>query len=317
MARSEVKALWHLRFSVAKEAEEATSLALHSVFGIFPTVYLRSGSKTVTLNVYLDPSRRALGLKKKFPVLVGILATTGLPIKRASMVRLAEQDWAESWKRHFKPINLGGKLRVQPSWIVRPRTFRGKVVVLDPGLSFGTGLHPTTRFCLRQIVKAASKSIPGSMLDVGSGSGILAIAAAKLGFKPVSALDIDPHAVRIARANMRRNRVVSGASVRQCDWLEMPLRTVEKYDLICANLVHDTLVEGATRLAARLARGGTLVLAGILRTQFARIRSVYEALGFHIISQRVEREWHSIALRELARERSARCFYPGQNRKFS
>ena len=139
---------------------------------------------------------------------------------------MRREDWAESWKRHFKPIEIGDALLVKPSWSKRRPRKNQAVVILDPGLSFGTGQHPTTAFCLREIVRlklakergrlarefktrhhADEPSALQSFLDIGTGSGILAIAAAKLGYQPVHAFDFDAEAVRIARANARANRV--------------------------------------------------------------------------------------------------------------
>src|ERR1051326_5781735 len=138
------------------------------------------------------------------------LAECGLAISpgRISVEKLRRGDWGESWERHFRPIEIGSALLLKPSWSrTKPKKTQAEVV-LDPGLSFGTGQHPTTRFCLEQIVAFHSPNKPQSFLDLGTGSGILAIAAAKLGYRPVLALDVDPQAIRTARANARRNGAV-------------------------------------------------------------------------------------------------------------
>ena len=140
--------------------------------------------------------------------------------------------------------------------------------MLDPGLSFGTGRHPTTAFCLRQL---AARHRPGkvqSCLDVGTGSGILAIAAAKLGYGPVDALDYDPESIRVARANARRNGVSARIRFRQQDLTRLPRRSSKKYSLVCANLVSSLLLAERDRILARLDRGGLLVVAGILNEEF-------------------------------------------------
>src|SRR5205814_9828492 len=110
---------------------------------------------------------------------------------RIKLERVRSQDWSESWKRHFKPLEIGRELLIRPSWSKRRAHKDQAVVVLDPGLSFGTGQHPTTAFCLRQL---ATRRIPGqaqSFLDIGTGSGILAISAARLGYGPIRAIDSD------------------------------------------------------------------------------------------------------------------------------
>ena len=124
-----------------------------------------------------------------------------------ALAKVRRENWAESWKRHFKPIEIGGELLIKPSWSKRRAKKNQAVLILDPGLSFGTGQHPTTSFCLEQLVQHRTIKADQSFLDIGTGSGILALAAAKLGYSLVEAFDFDPEAVAIARTNARRNRV--------------------------------------------------------------------------------------------------------------
>jgi ribosomal protein L11 methyltransferase len=163
--------------------------------------------------------------------------------------------------------------------------------VLDPGLSFGTGQHPTTRFCLEQVVAFRDKRMKQSLLDVGTGSGILALAAAKLGYSPVRAFDFDPAAVRIARANAVRNRAADRVRFDRKDVTQA--KSDSRYDLICANLLADLLVAERDRLLAWLKPGGRLVLAGILRSQFRNIQVTYEEAGLNLISHDAQKEWES------------------------
>src|ERR1019366_8464695 len=152
---------------------------------------------------------------------------------RISLLGVSREDWAESWKLHFKPLLIGSALLLKPSWS-RRRPGKGQaVVVLDPGLSFGTGRHPTTAFCLRQLVARRRSGESQSCLDIGTGSGILAIAAAKLGYAPVDAFDFDPEAVRIARANARRNGVAARIRFQRRDLTKLPRRSARQYSLIC------------------------------------------------------------------------------------
>jgi ribosomal protein L11 methyltransferase len=207
--------------------------------------------------------------------------------------RLSPRDWTRSWKRHFHPLSFGPVLLVRASWHKARARPGQRVVVLDPGLSFGTGHHPTTSFCLAQIVRETRKR-PGAFLDVGTGSGLLAIAAAKLGCSPVEAWDHDPDAVRVAERNALRNRVADRIRVRHLDVTQAP-RPVRGsgFDLVCANLLYDLLVEHRHPIAAQAKASGTLVLAGILRAQFAEVVQAYAELGFKLITSRAEREWRS------------------------
>lgn len=190
------------------------------------------------------------------------------------------------------------------------------MIVLDPGLSFGTGHHPTTGFCLQQIVELRTSRTgqrpssdaaarrpylkPPSFLDLGTGSGILAIAAAKLGFSPVKAMDFDPEAVRVARTNADVNRVLTKVKIQCSNVSKLPIRPRQRgqgYDLVCANLVSDLLIAERCRIAGQLKRTGILVLAGILRTEIREVQKAYKLLGLRLISSRSDREWCSGSFR--------------------
>jgi ribosomal protein L11 methyltransferase len=165
--------------------------------------------------------------------------------------------------------------------------------VLDPGLSFGTGQHPTTAFCLREVTRHRKTGVRRSFLDIGTGSGILALAAAKLGYSPVYAFDFDPEAVRVARANARANGVHNELRIAREDVTKLPIHPVRRYDLICANLISTLLIAERRRMVAQLNRGGTLVLAGILRSEFPQIQKVFSELGLKLAARKTENEWCS------------------------
>jgi ribosomal protein L11 methyltransferase len=205
--------------------------------------------------------------------------------------RVRQEDWAESWKLHFKPVLIGSALLLKPSWS-RRRPRKGQVeVVLDPGLSFGTGRHPTTAFCLRQLVARRRPGAAQSCLDIGTGSGILAIAAAKLGYAPVEAFDFDLEAVGIARANARRNGVAAFIRFRQQDLTRLPCRSAQQYSLICANLISSLLIAELERILARLRAEGVLVIAGILEGEFAQVQRAFETAGLRVAASRTQNEW--------------------------
>jgi len=214
-------------------------------------------------------------------------------LPRFTVRKLAPQNWAESWKRHFKPIEIGAKLLIKPSWIRRKARSDQRVIILNPGLSFGTGQHPTTRFCLEQIVAFRDEQRVQSFLDVGTGSGILAIAAVKLGYKPVRGFDFDPVAVRIARANAAGNRVADRVRLFCKDVAAE--NSPKQYDLICANLLADLLLVQRDRLISWLKPGSRLVVAGILKSQFRNIEIAYQTVGLRQIASASEKEWKSAA----------------------
>jgi ribosomal protein L11 methyltransferase len=190
-------------------------------------------------------------------------------------------------------MEFGRALLVKPSWIRRRPRAGQQVVVLDPGLSFGTGQHPTTGYCLEQIIAGRKPGAAQSLLDIGTGSGILAIAAVKLGYRPVMAYDADASAVRVARANARQNGVARRLEIAQRDLTREPLRSVQKFDIVCANLTFDLLCSEGSRIVNRLRPCGTLVLAGILRAQFPAVVRAYGRLGLRLKSSRRQNEWES------------------------
>jgi ribosomal protein L11 methyltransferase len=214
---------------------------------------------------------------------------------RIRWARVPAADWAESWKRHFPPLQIAGRLLVRPSWSrVRPK--RGQVeVVLDPGLSFGTGQHPTTAFCLEEVARwsASVENREAGMLDVGTGSGVLAIAAARLGCGPVSAFDYDAEAVAVARENAERNGVRDQIRFSRRDVADLPVEPRRRWGLVCANLTSDLLLRHAGTLWNHVRPGGRLVLAGILKEEFGAVQERFVGLGARLSRSRIGKEWRS------------------------
>jgi len=291
-----IAALRQISVVISAEAEEAVTALLEHLFHQPPSIYTDMETKAIAASVFCrknsdwSPAQRArlaAGLKE--------LHNRGLEIGPGKITtkRVRRQDWAESWKRHFKPIEIGAALLVKPSWSKRRPRKDQAVVVLDPGLSFGTGQHPTTAFCLEHLVAFRRKEQSQSFLDLGTGSGILAIAAAKLGYAPVHALDFDPEAIRVASANARQNGVLKQLQLNRQDLTKLPNSNRQKYDLICANLISNLMLAEQKRILNRLQKNGTLVLAGILQTEFALIRKAYEKAGLRLATDRSEREWRS------------------------
>lgn len=209
------------------------------------------------------------------------------------IVRLEGRDWTEYWKRFFHAERVSERVVIRPSW----EEFSAKpgdcVIELDPGLSFGTGRHPTTRACLR-FLDTLSRELPGaSFVDVGCGSGVLVIGAAKLGYTNATGIENDPAAVKIANENLARNHVADRARCLCVDAAHPP--DLGRFDIVCANMFSGELAQFAPAIVGLLAPGPTsrLLLAGIMTPQWERVLRVFEPFGLHELQQVPDGEWIS------------------------
>jgi ribosomal protein L11 methyltransferase len=282
--------------ATSPEAEDAVSELLATVLGAAAATYFDLEKQTSLVSVFIEQGKFSPAAARK-EIAAGLerIAGFGLNIGagKIEIAKVKREDWAESWKRHFHPLEIGLELLVKPSWSKqRPRKNQA-VVILDPGLSFGTGQHPTTSFCLGEIVRCHKAGTALSFLDIGTGSGILAIAAAKLGYKPVHAFDFDPESVRVAKENARKNQVQTLMKPVRGDVTKLPLKPARQYDLVCANLISTLLIAERRRIVNRLWPGGTLVLAGILAAEFAEVERAFADMKLRLVASRVENEWCS------------------------
>jgi ribosomal protein L11 methyltransferase len=287
------KPLWKVSVATTLEAEDAIAEILEGIFHCPVSSFFDLEKNTNRVTVFLPHAIQPQSLKELSHGLEHV-KQCGLDIGpgKISVMKVRREDWAESWKRHFKPIEIGRALLIKPSWSTKRPCAGQAVVILDPGLSFGTGQHPTTAYCLKEVVRNFSKKRQ-SFLDIGTGSSILAIAAAKLGYTYIRAVDFDPEAVRVARANARANGVLNKIKITHSDAAKLPIRAIERFDVICANLISDLLVKERKRIIAQLNPGGILVLAGVLRIEFSEVRQAYEKSGLKLISTRSKKEWQS------------------------
>jgi ribosomal protein L11 methyltransferase len=288
--------MWHVSVVSSSALEEELVRRVEEIFQIPAVVYHDVRTGRCTVSVY-PSSLRALQIRRGTDRRATLRKLLGDIVKSTrvhlSIARLPRKNWAESWKRHFHPLEIGDSLLVKPGWS-RRRARRGqRVVILDPGLSFGTGHHPTTAFCLAQLAACRVPGAAQNFLDIGTGSGLLAIAAAKLGYSPVEAFDFDPESIRVSRDNARRNRVAESVNPRQRDLKRLSIQSRKKWDVICANLTADLLLSQAEKICARLKPGGQLILAGILRTEFRQICDKFATFPLTLAKDEVKEEWHS------------------------
>jgi ribosomal protein L11 methyltransferase len=266
-------------------------------------------TRPVTLRTYIPLDAQAEDVRQRLEQALWHFGQIR-PMSPLQTRTLEEEDWANAWKQHYSILRVGERTVVVPSWLEYEPQPDDVAIYLDPGMAFGTGLHPTTQLCLRLLERYARPGL--RTLDIGTGSGILAIAAAKLGAGPVLALDNDPVAARVAAENVQANQVAQivtaaegslGAGQRMGHWLtgdfgEEPTGSRQQaaaadpqFDLIAANLIAKVLVILAQDLAAALVPGGTLVSSGIIDTKEADVASAFASAGLRQLERHVEGEW--------------------------
>ena len=208
---------------------------------------------------------------------------------------LKDRNWNSSWRRFFTPQKVSKAFWVTPPWATVPKPLDRHVITIEPGMAFGTGTHATTRGCMEFIEKAVD-SLSGAefnALDVGTGSGILAIALAKLGASAVWAVDNDPVAVKVARKNVRRNGVQKRIRVQATT-----LNAISySFSIVVANLTAETILDLAPALETKVAPHGFLILSGILTPNANAIIHRFKSPGFKVAGRKHEKEWTTLLLR--------------------
>ncbi len=221
--------------------------------------------------------------------LLGLWREYGAEIGEPKYFELEKTDWSEAWKKYFNIIHVTPRLVVRPGWLDYEAKPGQNVIRIDPGMSFGTGQHATTLFCLRTIDKLADcRDEVKDVLDAGCGSGILSIAAMLSGFESVEAFDNDPDCVRIAAENAQINNVA--LNVFEADAGVYPGKK-GGYDLVLANILGHLLIAFRSNIASWVRPGKYLALAGILSTEFDRVSAAFTALGFTELERSTEKEW--------------------------
>ena len=201
-----------------------------------------------------------------------------------------DADWADASRAHYAPQRIG-RVVIVPSWAGEPVAPGEVAIVMDPGMAFGTGLHPTTRGCLAMLQELSP--MPATVLDVGAGSGILGLAALRLGAERVTAVDIDSESVRATLDNAARNDLGDRVSAAQGS---LDAEAAARYGLVLANLVAAVLIELAPRLAGHLAPRGVLIAAGIIEPRAAEVMDALSAAGLVVRERRDDGEWVSLRL---------------------
>jgi ribosomal protein L11 methyltransferase len=239
----------------------------------------------VVVRAYLPADDQLRANKRRVKEALGHLNQIS-PIPEPVFRPVAEKDWVEAWKERLTVMHVGQHVVVRPSWLDYDPAPEDVVVQLDPGMAFGTGLHPTTQMCLVTLEELVRPGV--EVLDMGTGSGILAIAAAKLGAGHVLALDNDPVAVKAARGNTTTNGVQGVVSAARGSLAQVS----GHYDIVVVNILAQVIVEMMQEgLAARVSPGGKLIAAGIIAEQESQVVTALEQQGLLLVKRKQKEDW--------------------------
>ncbi len=258
-------------------------------------IWMPEGGEALTVEKFVDTAAAAETVRGHWR---SALAAQGQPDIGIAVAPVRETDWTTDWRSHFQLERVTDRLVVCPAWEPYRNQPGEWVVRVDPGMSFGTGQHGTTRSCLRFLARCRERHVgQPRFLDLGCGSGILSIAAALMGFTDVTAIDHDGQAVRDTRDNSKRNHVGDQVCALVTDLAQF--RPVGTYDVVAANLLADVLVSHAATIAALVHRkpSGDLLVSGILREQYDAVRLTYAAQDFFEVEVMDDGEWRSGWLR--------------------
>ena len=254
-------------------------------------VFNKSGQDGVLIKTYIPEERNVLELIETVKARIALLPSFGLDIGEGSvsLSNVNESDWANEWKKYYKPTNVGKKIVVKPSWEEYEKQEGDLIIELDPGMAFGTGTHETTSMCIRELENYVDET--KTVFDIGCGSGILAIAAAQLGAKEVVAGDLDEVAVKVSKENCEINNVSDKVVVKHGSLFEV---VDSKADVIVANIIADIIKILAKDVSKFLKDDGVFISSGIILAKIDEVCQALEENGFEIV--KVERlgEWSAI-----------------------
>jgi len=268
----------------------------HGIWEIIDPSILDSMPEDVLVHAWFEPG-------PSFPATVdeirGQLANLGSRETNYGTLTLdsrnvSDESWKDIWKQYFKPFHVGKNIVIKPTWEEYIPSPEDKVIEIDPGMAFGSGTHETTGMCIALL----EEELKGgeSVIDVGTGSGILAIAAVLAGSGPVLAVDIDPDAVRVARENVLRNHVDHLVTVQEGDLLK---KTDAVCDVCVANIISDIIISFAVPLKDHIRSGGLFICSGIVRQRGDEVKASLEKAGYTILRELHKGEWVAFLSRRL------------------
>jgi len=268
---------------------------INAVYGeLIDEELLKCDKNTAGVSIYLSEDK---SYSDCMAYLRDRFASLGIEVK-IDLIGLDEEDWANAWKKYYKPLKIGKKLVVVPKWETYEAAENEVTLLMDPGMAFGSGTHETTRLCASLLEEHLEEGM--RVLDVGTGSGILAIAASKLGAKEIFACDIDPVAVRVANENFADNDVTN-VRCEVSDLLKSVDKTGGLYDVVCANIVADIVIRLAKDVGNYVKYGGIVIASGIINTQADQVVSAMEDAGFGVADAATDNDWRAFVFRRLMR----------------
>jgi ribosomal protein L11 methyltransferase len=251
----------------------------------------------ITVRAYLEMDDKIEETRQKLEESLYYLGMIQ-PLPAATYKQVADQNWMEAWKQHYKPIIIGKRLVIVPAWMESPDPKRIPIKI-DPGMAFGTGTHPTTQLCLELMELFFEGTTPSQMIDVGCGSGILSIAAIKLGAKQALGVDIDAGSVKNSRENADANEVGEELilSVGSVDEIKKGQFAYNKAPLVVANILAPVIVRlFDSGLADLIDVGGAIILSGILQEQEERVIEAGQAQGLRMNERRQMGDWVALTM---------------------
>ncbi len=279
-----------ISISSPKESCEIVS-ELISTLDFLPSIHTDPDKKNGYVSVYFNSKKEAKNAKNEIDKILNnaikIIPTTEYEI---SLNEIKEEDWTTPWKKFFHTKRVGKNIIIKPPWENFPNPQKDDIIIeLDPEMSFGTGTHGTTQACLEFLEKLSTKKSNKTFLDIGTGSGILSIAAAKLGFSKIDAFDNSQDSLIAIGSNCRLNNVKPNYFVADLN----TYTSKKKYDVVAANIISSILIKNAKTISSTVKPKGTLILSGILRKDFSKVSKIFSELGFLEKETKIIKEWKS------------------------
>jgi ribosomal protein L11 methyltransferase len=248
----------------------------------------------LTIRAYFPADERAAEARQQLETALGHMSLM-YPMPKPTYRIVHDEDWAEAWKTHYHPVRIGRRLFIRPLWIQAETGPDDLVIALDPGMAFGTGTHPTTQLCLEALEDRVQPGM--KVLDLGCGSGILSIGAAKLGAASVLALDIDPIAVKVTAENAEQNGVADKITAQEGS-LETVVTSARRFDLLVVNILARVIIAMCDQHLGDVVRpGGVALFSGLIEEQADDVEAALRKTGLEPTARRQQGDWMLVEAR--------------------